>query len=44
MEYKSKYKLVVEGGYYENDNLYFLVCQVVLHRFCHLVKHGKWAD
>ena len=44
MEYKSKYKLEVEGGYYENDNLFFLVCHVVLHRFWHLVNYGKWAD
>ena len=43
-KYKPKYRLEVEEGHYENDNLFFLICQVLLHRFWHLVNHGKWAD
>ena len=42
--YKPKYKLEVEEGFYENDNLLFLVCQILLHRTWHLIKHGRWAD
>ena len=41
---ESKYKLEVEEGYYENDNLLLLFAQVILHRFWHLIKHGKWTD
>ena len=44
MSYKPKYKLEVEEGYYENDNLLLLFAQVIIHRFWHLIKHGKWAD
>jgi hypothetical protein len=44
MSYKPKYKLEVEEGYYENDNLLLLFAQVILHRFWHLIKHGKWTD
>ena len=44
MRYKPKYKLEVEEGYYENDNLLLLFAQVILHRFWHLIKHGKWTD
>ncbi len=44
MSYKPKYKLEVEDGYYENDNLLLLFAQVILHRFWHLIKHGKWTD
>ena len=41
---KPKYKLEVEEGFYENDNLFILVCQLLLHRFWHLLNHGKWVD
>ena len=41
---KSKNKLEVEEGYYENDNLILLVLQVFFHRLWHLIKHGKFAD
>ena len=44
MDYKYKYKLEVEEGFYEGDNLFFLICKVVLHRFWHLVNHGEWTD
>ena len=44
MSYKPKYKLEVEEGYYENDNLLLLFAQVIIHRFWHLIKHGKWVD
>jgi hypothetical protein len=44
MSYKPKYKLEVEEGYYENDNLLLLFAQVILHRFWHLIKRGKWTD
>ena len=44
MGYKPKYKLEVEEGSYESDNLFFLFCQIILHRFWHLINHGKWTD
>jgi hypothetical protein len=44
VEHNSKYRLEVEEGYYENDNLLLLFAQVILHRFWHLIKHGKWTD
>ena len=44
MSYKPKYKLEVDEGYYENDNLLLLFAQVILHRFWHLIKHRKWTD
>ena len=37
MGYKPKYKLEVEEGSYESDNLFFLFCQIILHRFWHLL-------
>tara|TARA_R100001443_G_scaffold61529_1_gene71643 strand:- start:1147 stop:1284 length:138 start_codon:yes stop_codon:yes gene_type:complete len=43
-KYKPKYRLEVEEGHYENDNLFFLICQVLLHRFWHLINYGEWAD
>ena len=41
---KTKYRLEVEDGFYENDNLILLVCQVFLHRLWHLWKHGEFTD
>jgi len=41
---KTKYKLEVEDGHYENDNLILLVFQVFLHRLWHLWKHGEYTD
>ena len=41
---KSKYKLEVEEGYYENDSLILLVIQVFLHRLWHFFKHGEFKD
>ena len=44
MGYKPKYRLEVEDGFYENDNLLLLIVQIVLHRTWHLIKHGRWTD
>lgn len=44
MDYKPKYRLEVEDGFYENDNLLLLIVQIVLHRTWHLIQHGRWID
>ena len=41
---ETKYKLEVEDGYYESNNLILLVMQVFLHRLWHLIKHGEFKD
>lgn len=41
---KAKYHLKVKGGFYEADNLFVLIAEVLKHRFWHLRTHGKWMD
>jgi len=40
----SKYKLTVKEGVYYSDNLFFLIIEILKHRFSHLIKDGKWMD
>ena len=42
--YKPKYKLETEYGHYESDNLFFLFCEIVIHRTMHLIQDGQWRD
>jgi hypothetical protein len=37
-------KLIVKQGYYESDNLWSLIIEVLKHRTWHFFKHGKWMD
>ena len=41
---EPKYILTTEAGRYESDNLFFLICEVIVHRTWHLIKHGRWVD
>jgi len=41
---ESKYILITDDGQYESDNLFFLICEIIIHRTWHLIKHGKWMD
>jgi len=41
---KSKYKLTVEEGYYESDNLVMLFYEIMKHRLYHLFNNKKWTD
>ena len=41
---ESKYVLTTGAGHYESDNLFFLICEIIIHRTWHLIKHGRWMD
>ena len=40
----SRYKLPVRGGWYQADNLFILLWEVLKHRFWHLKNHKRWVD
>jgi len=39
-----KYKLIVSAGYYESNNLLFLLVDVIKHRTWHLINGDGWVD
>ena len=41
---ECKYVLTTENGRYESDNLFFLICEILIHRTQHLIKDGRWVD
>ncbi len=40
----SRYRLIVDAGYYEADSLLSLLWEVLKHRAWHLWHDGKWMD
>lgn len=41
---KSKYRLVVECGWYEADTIFSLFCEVIKHRYHHWMAGDGWVD
>ena len=40
----SKYKLIVQEGWYQADSLFTLLWEVLKHRLWHFKHHKRWID